>query len=146
MKINYKYGICSDCGRESLIVQKALCLCQFCNSKRLTKKYAENRKKKVEKGTKASVPDRFYKMVWAMNDHVCYETGEPLYTYHKALVHHVLHKEDYPELALKLDVCVLLTWQAHSNWHTMAKSDRKDKMPKTWAKYLELCKQYNLEP
>ena len=139
--------MCScGCGKYGLIVQKSLGLIASCNQKRLVKKYQERRKQKVKEGKKAQVPERYYKMVWAMNDPVCFETGVPLYHYHKWHVHHLLHKEDYPELALKTDISVLLSLEMHMQWHQLAKSDREKKMPKTWAKYVEICKKYNIEP
>lgn len=150
MKISYKYGSCSgDCGRDNvLIIQKSLGLCAWCNQKRLTKKYQERRKARIDAGQKADKTklEKYYRQVWDQNEHVCYETAEPLYKFHKWHVHHVLHKEDHPTLAFNLDVSVLLSLEAHMRWHDMAKSDRPVKMPKTWAKYLDLCKQYNVTP
>lgn len=147
MKINYKIGICADCGREKLIAHKSLKLCWLCNQVRLSKRYAERRKQKIKDGVKAdkSKLNSYYKKIWDLREHRCYESGEPLFKFHKALVHHVLHKEDYPALAFNEDVSVLLTWELHSQWHSMAKSDRPRKMPKTWARYLELLKKYDPE-
>lgn len=150
MKITYKYGACNgECGRDHvLIVHKSLSLCMNCNQKRLSKKWRESRSKKVTKGEKADKGklQDFYREVWDRNPHVCYESGEALHRYFSWHVHHVLHKEDHPALAFNPDVCVLLSLLEHSRWHTMAKSDRARRMPKTWAKYLELCETYNLEP
>lgn len=145
MKISYKKGTCKgDCGREDvLIVNKSLCLCQWCNQKRLVKRYNENRNKKVKNGTKARVPESFYKKVWNNQPHFCYETGEPLYTYRNWHVHHVLHKEDYPEHALNPDVCVLLSLDVHATWHNLAPSDRPKYMPKTYKRYIELLIKYD---
>jgi hypothetical protein len=149
MKIKYKYGECGcGCGREGLIIHKGLKLISGCYQKHLSKKYAERRRKRVNSGEKAdkSKLSSFYKQVWDSQYHVCFETNEPLFTYHKWHVHHVLHKEDYPELAFNKDICVLLTLEQHSTWHQLAKSDRARKMPRTWSRYLQLCETYNLAP
>jgi 5-methylcytosine-specific restriction endonuclease McrA len=127
-------------------VQKSLGLIAPCNQKRLTKRYQEKRKQKIKQGKKADKNklEDYYRKVWDANDHVCFETDEPLYKFHKWHVHHVLHKEDYPELAFNLDVAVLLSLEKHMLWHDLAPSDRPKKMPKTYSKYLELCKNYNI--
>lgn len=149
MKISYKRGSCSECERDDvLIVQKSLKLCSFCNAKRLTKRYNEKRKDKVTAGEKADKTKlvKFYKEVWDRNPPLCYETGERLWNYNKWHVHHVLEKQDYPHLAFDHDVCVLLTLEQHSLWHSIAPSDRPKKMPKTFKKYLDLCHEHDLEP
>ena len=150
MKITYKKGTCKgDCGKSDvLLVHKSLGLCQFCDMKRKMKKYAEKRKERVKTGEKADKNklQRFYKTVWEKSEPYCYETGERLWRYHSWHVHHVLHKEDYPLLAFNEDICVLLTLEQHMKWHDLAKSDRPRFMPRTWAKYLELCNKYNIEP
>lgn len=149
MKITYKYGICSNCNEpDKLIVQKSLRLCQGCNQRRLTKRYREKRQTKVlsnEKADKTKLTS-FYREVWDENPHFCYESGDPLYKFKSWHVHHILHKEDFPELAFNHDICVLLTLEMHSMWHTIAPSDRPKKMPKTYKRYLELCQQYGFEP
>lgn len=147
MKINYKEGICSQCNEYKLIIQKSLNLCTSCNQKRLTKKYHENRKKKVNNGQKADKTklQSFYREVWDRNPPFCYETGQPLWNFKSWHIHHVLHKEDYPELAFNHDTCVLLTLEMHSTWHTIAPSDRAKYMPKTYTKYLSLCETYGVQ-
>jgi hypothetical protein len=148
MKISYKRGTCQgECGREDvLIVQKTLKLCQFCNQKRLTKRYNQKRNLKVKQGEKAKVPESYYKKVWAANPKVCFESGQPLYSYKNWHVHHCLHKEDYPHYALYDDVCVLLSLEYHALWHALAPSDRQRRMPNTHKRYIELCIKYSLEP
>lgn len=146
MQIKYKYGYCNACGDWKLIIHKSLHLCFTCNEKRKTKKYAERRKKRVGEGQKAdkAALTKFYREVWDRHtEHKCYESGERLWVYRKWHVHHLLHKEDYPELAFNHDICILLSLEQHALWHTISPSDRKLKMPKTYAKYLEILKKYD---
>ena len=147
MKIKYIEDFCNGCGDKKLIVQKTLKLCIGCNQKRLTKRYQESRKKKISNHEKADKTklQSFYREVWDSHQPTCYETGQPLWNYRSWHVHHVLHKEDYPNLAFNHDVCVLLTLEMHSLWHTIAPSDRPRLLPKTYQKYLDLCKQYEVQ-
>jgi hypothetical protein len=142
LKIKYKEGICNECGETKLIVQKSLGLCTRCNQRRLTKRYNENRKKKQEPEYEAKL-NKFYRDVWDNNTPVCYESGSPLFRYHKWHVHHILDKQHYPNHIFNHDVCVLLSLEKHSLWHTLAPSDRKTQMPKTYQRYLELLKKYD---
>jgi hypothetical protein len=142
MKINYKEGLCSECGDIKLIVQKSLSLCTKCNNRRLTKRYSENRKKKQQPEQDARL-NKFYREFWDSREHISFESASPLFTYHKWYVHHVLDKKDYPELMFNQDICVLLTLEEHHSWHSIAFSDRKKKLPKTYKRYLELLKKYD---
>lgn len=106
---------------------------------------------KARKKAKPSKPAKqyenlepFYKAVWEMLPHVCYETGQQLYNYHNYHVHHLLEKKYYPAYKLNHDVCVLLTLEQHSRWHTLPPSELEAKMPKCWAKLQELKQKYNL--
>jgi hypothetical protein len=149
MRIKYNKGTCAECKEpDKLIVQKSLHICQSCNQKRLTKRYREKRQTKVQSNEKADKTKltSFYREVWDANPPLCFETGDRLWTFRNWNVHHILHKEDFPELAFNHDICVLLTLEMHSKWHTIAPSDRPKMMPKTYRRYLELCEQYGLEP
>lgn len=118
-----------------------------CNAKAGAKRTAQRKKIKTVKNKEFSKAlDTFYKIVWDNTPlKVCYETNDTLYAFNKWHVHHVLEKKYYPEHVLNQDVCVLLSLEAHALWHGLAPSDRQKKMPKTWAKYIELIKNYTNE-
>jgi hypothetical protein len=142
--VTYKKGICNNCGKEKLIVIKSRKLCYICSAKVSAQRTYE---RKLKKGTLLdySKLKQFYADFY--NNHptqICFETGVKIYNGKHFNVHHVLEKKDYPEHMFNTDICVLLTLEAHSLWHSLSNIDRQLKMPKTYCKLLELKKKYNI--
>lgn len=142
MRIKYKEGICSRCNKPKLIVNKSKKLCLYCNNTvRLQRSLAKQKLKKQYVATDKM--EDFYKTFWkSQPEKRCFETGQQIYKYNKWHIHHILHKNIYPEHTLNPDVCVLLTLEMHSLWHTIAESDRKKLMPHTYNRFLELKHKY----
>lgn len=146
MQVKLKQGICSSCGKDKLIINKSKKLCFICNNKASMARQALRKAKRIADGKAVDLTKmaRFYKTFWRNSkQHVCFETGEPLYVYRAWHVHHLLEKKDYPHLAYNEDICVLLTLNQHALWHSLTDEDRAIKMPKTYAKYLQLKQKYN---
>lgn len=145
MQIKYKSDVCKSCGKRRLIVIKSKKLCYYCNEKRKIQKTKERLLKKgiTKKYEELNI---FYKKVWdSTNPKICYETGVKILRYKKWHIHHVLEKSKYPEHIFNPSVCVLLTLQQHSLWHTLNNEQRQKQMPKTYNKFIELKKQYGYE-
>lgn len=142
----YQKGDCSKCGRNRLIANKSKKLCVFCNKLASIERTKERKKKLIEQG-KAIDYDKlndFYLDFWnSFEEKKCFETGENLYQFNKWHIHHILEKRDYPQHALNEDVCVLLSLEQHSLWHSLSEERKKALMPKTYKRYLELIEKYN---
>lgn len=61
----------------------------------------------------------FFLEIWNEREHICYETGQPLYGDPPPTLyfHHVLEKEKYPQYRYKKWNIVLVTWETHSKCH-----------------------------
>jgi hypothetical protein len=60
----------------------------------------------------------FFLEIWNERDHICYETGDPIYGEPLTLYfHHVLEKELYEEYRYCKWNIVLVTWETHSKCH-----------------------------
>ena len=141
----YKQGICSGCGKEKLIIVKSKRLCYYCKLKESIKRTKE---RKIKKGKYIDYDKlgTFYKQFYEQHPtRRCFESGQPIYNGKPWNCHHVLEKKHYPEHIFNSDVCVLLTLELHSLWHTLSDEDRATKMPKTYARYLELLEKYNIK-
>lgn len=148
MKIKYRNGICSDCGGDKLIVQKSKKLCFTCNRKRLSNLAEEKRKKKIQEGKVLDYNELqdFYKAFWkSQPEKICFETGKPLFKFHKWHVHHLLEKSKYPQAAFDFDNCVLLNLEQHSLWHHLTEKRKEIMMPRTFEKYLKIKEKYGIE-
>lgn len=120
-------------------------MCFNCSQKAsIARSKARKKLKEPKEAKKYENLEPFYKQVWEMQHKVCYESGQQLYNYHNWHVHHLLEKKHYPEYKLNPDVCVLLTLEQHSKWHTLPPSELETKMPKCWAKLQELKQKYQI--
>lgn len=148
MQQKLKNGICKGCGKSTLIVQKSKGLCLLCNTKLSLERQRQRKLLKINKGIIVD-PKRiniFYQNFWNTQPiKICYETGVPLYTFKSWHVHHLLEKKDYPQYAYNMDVCVLLSLESHSLWHSLIEIDRKLRMPKTYEQYLKTKHKYNIQ-
>lgn len=147
MQIKYNKGICAKCGKDKVIVNKSKKLCLWCNSMAAKARTIARQAKRIATGKQVdkNALKSFYHQFWkAQHEHICFESGERLFTFRNWHIHHVLHKEDYPEHANNMDVCILLTLEFHALWHSLAPSDRAKKMPKTYERYLQLKQKYEL--
>lgn len=145
MKIKYKTGICSGCGKDKLITNKSKNLCTFCNQNRLQKKSKERYNKKVQEGKAIDYKklDQFYLDFWnAQKEKICYETQQPITTFNKWHIHHLLEKDKHIEYAYNFDNCVLLTLEQHHLWHGLCMEDKAKLMPRTYQKYMEIKEKY----
>jgi len=143
MTPKYKTGVCKGCGKEKLIIVKSKSLCYYCKIKASAQRTKE---RKIKKGTSLDYGKlaTFYREFYERHPtRKCFESGRFIYDGKHWNVHHCLEKKRYPEHIFNPDVCVLLTLQLHSLWHTLSEEDRKIKMPKTYTRYLELLEKYN---
>lgn len=142
MIAKYKTGVCKGCGKEKLIVVKSKKLCYYCNIKASIQRTKE---RKIKKGTYLDYDKlgTFYREFYEQHPTKrCYESDRYIRNGKHWNVHHVLEKRQYPEHIFNSDVCVLLTLELHSLWHTLSDEDRAIKMPKTYNRYLELLDKY----
>lgn len=147
IKIKYVIGICRCCGQEGWITNKSLGLRLWCDNKRKSALYRKRRKEREKKGEKTDRTKlaKFFKHYWETHpNHVCYETGEPLYFYKSWYIHHLIEKDGREDLAFKEDNIIYLSQQQHSLWHNLAESEREKKMPKTYQKWIETKQKYNV--
>lgn len=87
---------------------------------------------------------KFYKDFYIKHQtKCCFETDEFIGNYRSWNCHHLLEKKKYPQYALLDDICVLLTLEMHSLWHSLNDEDKAKKMPKTYAQYLLIKNKYN---
>lgn len=148
MQIKYKTAICSRCEKEKLIVNKSRKLCLFCNQKASLERAQLRRKERILNGKELdkSKLAKFYKDFY--NTHPtkrCFETNEPIRSYRSWNCHHLLEKKDYPQYAFIDEICVLLTLEMHSLWHSLSNENRAKKMPNTYNQYLLIKNKYNNE-
>lgn len=143
--MRYEKGICTKCGLPKLIVNKRLGLCALDDRKRKASLYATRRKEKAKKGKivdKAEMA-KFFKYYWGKyTNHICFETGEPLYQYKSYYLHHLLFKEKYPQFAFKEDNIVYLSLLQHSLYHSLTTAEREKQFPKVTKKLNEIKQKY----
>ena len=113
--VKYSEGICSECEKEKLIVQKRLNLCAGCNRNRLVKKSLE--KTKLRYNSLSS----FYKRYWDENEHrECYECGTKLLVYRNWHIAHIIPKRDQKKYSIDItynpnNICYLC-FDCHSQF------------------------------
>lgn len=63
----------------------------------------------------------FFLEIWDEREHICFESGEPIYGQPLTLYfHHVLEKDLYPEYKFCKWNIVLVTWAVHDNIHRLS--------------------------
>lgn len=107
-------GICSECNKETYIVNKFYSLCKFCNTKRLNKnKEVKKQKVKLVK-RKATGEKEMFLEIWNERPHYCEMCGKWLG--HEPKVHYFSHikaKSVHPELRLVKSNIQLLCFDCH---------------------------------
>ena len=96
--------------------------------------------KKELKQKEAQAHNNFYRLVWQKNPHRCFECGEPLPVYDKALVHHLIEKNQQEDYSISLDTLengVLLDLIHHDQCRLDL-----DKVPKVKKRTEELLAKY----
>lgn len=115
----FKLGICTNCGKFTILVNAKYKLCQYCNNKRLNKD-------KISQKTIETIQEdeAFYLKLWESRAHYCEECGTFLGNSFrnkegkiiKYRYSHILGKKAYPEFRRNEKNINILCLDHHYQW------------------------------
>jgi len=124
MRVVYKTGVCSKCGKEKIITQKSKQLCFFCQQYSYKRPIVKKPQKPIPKfsvnGRKRKLEDvSFYKKAWELKQdecggNYCENCGKYLVKYSSVFISHILSRGAFPELAHDFDNYFILCLNCHS--------------------------------
>ena len=108
----YKKGICSECGKDRLIVKPLKKLCGFCNQKRLD--FGKVKKPIKRKFPKPTGERDLFMAIWLVRPHICTNCVDGLGDEPKTFFFaHIKGKGANPELRLQPSNIRLLCFECH---------------------------------